>query len=83
VYNIIYENAAQKQLDKLPQNIASKIKAKIEELSDNPRPNGCTKLTGFEAYRIKIGDYRVIYTIEDSILTVTVVRVSHRRDVYR
>jgi mRNA interferase RelE/StbE len=82
VYNIIYENAALKQLDKLPQNVASKIRTKIEELSENPRPNGCLKLTGFEAYRIRIGDYRVIYSIADSVLTVSVVKISHRRDVY-
>jgi mRNA interferase RelE/StbE len=82
VYNILYENAALKQLEKLPQNIALKIRTKIEELSKNPRPNGSLKLTGFEAYRIRIGDYRVIYSIEDSILTVSVVKISHRRDIY-
>lgn len=82
MYTIIYENAALKQLDKLPQNIANRIRAKINDLEENPRPHGCLKLTGFEAYRIRIGDYRVIYNIEDSILTVTVIKISHRRDVY-
>ena len=82
MYTIIYENAALKQLDKLPQNIANRIRAKINEFEENPRPHGCLKLTGFEAYRIRIGDYRVIYNIEDSILTITVIKISHRRDVY-
>ncbi|WP_338074530.1 type II toxin-antitoxin system RelE/ParE family toxin [Kineosphaera limosa] len=55
----------------------------IDELGQEPRPKGCRKLTGEEAWRVRIGSFRVIYEIADARLTVTVVRAGHRRDVYR
>ena len=51
-------------------------------LAGDPRPNGCRKLSGSEEYRIRVGDYRVLYEIEDAVLRILVVRVGHRRDVY-
>ncbi len=52
-------------------------------LAENPRPTGCIKLTGMEAYRIRVGDYRIVYEITDRVLIVTVIDVGHRREVYR
>jgi mRNA interferase RelE/StbE len=63
--------------------IQRRIVAKIEMLQDNPRPAWAVKLTGHEAYRIRIGDYRVIYAIESERLIVLVVEIGHRREVYR
>ena len=82
MYVIIYEKLAKRQLKKLPKQIAQRIEERIGELADEPRPNGCLKLTGQESYRIRVGDYRIIYEIEDDILTVLVVKIGHRRDVY-
>lgn len=56
---------------------------RIAALADDPRPPGCTKLSGREAYRIRQGDYRIVYTVEDDVLVVEMVKVGHRRDVYR
>lgn len=60
-----------------------RVVARIEALASDPRPPGCTKLSGREAYRIRQGAYRIVYTIADDVLTVEVVAVGHRRDVYR
>lgn len=60
-----------------------RVVARIEALADDPRPPGCTKLSGREAYRIRQGLYRVVYTVADEVLVVEVVKVGHRRDVYR
>lgn len=59
------------------------IVSRIAQLADDPRPPGCQKLSGQEAYRIRQGEYRIIYTIEDDRLIVSIVKVGHRRDVYR
>ncbi len=60
-----------------------KIKKAILALRDNPRPPNCRKLTGREGWRIRIGDYRVIYEIDDTKLTVTMMQAGHRREIYR
>ena len=71
-------------LARLPHNIASRLVAAIEGLAEEPRPPGCVKLKGTpNAYRIRIGDYRVVYAIHDDRLVVLVIRVAHRKDVYR
>ncbi len=58
--------------------------ARIDGLSDEPRPSGCTKLTGYKnSCRVRAGDYRIVYTIDDTIRVVSVTRVAHRREVYR
>jgi mRNA interferase RelE/StbE len=83
-YRIEVKPAASKELTKLPKQVAQRIADAIDELADNPRPPGCKKLVGTEnTYRIRVGDYRVIYDIEDDRLTVWVIRVRHRKDSYK
>ena len=81
-YTVLILPSAQKQLNKLPNAIASRIEDKMMELEQDPRPPGCKKLKGRDAYRIRIGDYRVIYEINDGRPTVTVITIGNRRDVY-
>ena len=68
---------------KLDKKIIPVIKAAIADLADNPRPYGYKKLKGEDAYRIRVGDYRVIYEINDDKIIVTVVMVGHRKDIYK
>ncbi len=83
-YAVIYKTSADKALRKLPTAVQVRIATATDELGDNPRPRGCIKLKGEEdVWRIRVGDYRIVYTIEDDKLIVLVVRVAHRRDVYR
>ena len=82
-YSIEIKKSAAKEIEKLPVSILKKVMQKITSLSENPRPNGCKKLTADEKYRIRVGEYRILYSIEDAVLIVFVVKVSHRKDVYR
>lgn len=83
-YVVILAPAAQKSLDKIPRNFRRRILDALEELVDDPRPSGCVKLLGEDnLWRIRVGDYRIVYTIDDKKLMVLVVRVAHRKDVYR
>jgi len=83
-YAIIVTKSIQKDLDNLPNEIQDRVYAKISQLSDNPRPDGVTKLKGYEnEYRVRIGDYRVRYEILDVNKTVLLLQCKHRRDVYR
>jgi len=82
-YRIEVKQSAAKELGKIPKKELTRILDKISSLSDAPRPEGSIKLTGQEKYRLRIGKYRVLYSIEDDILTVYVVKVAHRKDVYR
>lgn len=81
-YTVLILPSAQKQLSKLPNAIASRIEDKLLELESDPRPPGCKKLRGRDAWRIRIGDYRTIYEIHDGKLIVTVITIGHRREVY-
>jgi mRNA interferase RelE/StbE len=82
-YNIIIASTARKELKKLPDLIVVKILDKVALLSENPRPNGSIKLAGGgNRHRIRVGDYRVIYSIFDDELIVKVVRAGHRKEVY-
>lgn len=81
-YSVIIDRFAQKQLDKIPPPHFNRIIRAIDALSTDPRPHGSKKLTGRPAYRIRIGNYRVIYRIEDAVLTVFVVDIGHRKDIY-
>jgi len=81
-YQINISKAAQKQLDKLTNNVASELIEVIYTLADNPRPFGYKKLKGRNGYRIRSGDYRIIYDVIDNILTINVIAVGHRRDIY-
>jgi mRNA interferase RelE/StbE len=82
-YKIQVKKSAEKELGKIPQKDLVKILDKIERLATNPHPIGSIKLTNQEKYRIRIGNYRVLYSIEDDILTVFVVKVGHRKNIYR
>jgi len=82
-YAVFILRRAQKELDGLPAEAYDWTKEAIWNLRQEPRPTGCQKLTGREGWRIRVGDYRVIYEIDDVQRTVTVLHVGHRRDVYR
>lgn len=83
-YSITFAAAARRQFDKLPRPAKRQLGAVIAQLSDNPRPPGVVKLSGEDRlYRVRGGDYRAVYRIEDDRLLVLVVKVGHRREVYR
>lgn len=83
-YRIEFNNAAAKEIRKLDQGVRRRVLSGIAELEHDPRPAGCKKLIGeSNAWRIRVGDHRVLYEIVDDLLIVTVVRVAHRREVYK
>lgn len=82
-YKLQFKVSVQKDLRKIPKKDVLRILAKIEALVDNPTLPQAEKLSGDEKYRIRQGNYRILYQIEDDILVVTIVKVGHRRDVYR
>ena len=82
-YRVVIERRAQRELDGLPTTIRQRLDAAIARLANDPRPAGCLKLHGEDAWRIRVGAYRVVYEIQDDQLIVTVIRLGHRRDVYR
>jgi mRNA interferase RelE/StbE len=81
-YKIEIKKSAQKEIKNLPNKELKKIVDKIGSLASDPRPTGCKKLSGEEKYRVRVGSYRVLYSIEDDVLVIYVVRVGHRKDVY-
>lgn len=83
-YVIVTPKAVQKQLDALPDKIYQRILKKLEQLTEDPRPDGVVKLQGSDdEYRIRIGDYRVRYKINDLELIILLVQCKHRKDSYR
>lgn len=82
-YQVILSKSVQKELDRLPDEIANRIVARLSALETDPRPADVKKLKGREAWRIRVGDYRVIYEIHDRILQIIVITVGHRREIYR
>lgn len=82
-YKVFIKPSAVKELEAVPTKGRRRVVAKIEALATAPRPQGCEKLSGLERYRIRQGVYRVIYSIDDHAITVLVVKIGHRRDVYR
>jgi mRNA interferase RelE/StbE len=82
-YRILIKPSAVKELEALPRKDRPRVVSRIQGLARTPRPAGCEKLSGLDRYRVRQGDYRIIYSIEDVELVVLVVRVGHRRDVYR
>ncbi len=83
MYKLFILPSAQKDCDKLPQKIFDQIKSKIIPLMENPRPFGSAKMTGEEGYRIKSGEYRVLYRIDDKKRIHYIYRIKHRKDAYR
>ena len=82
-YKIVFKQSVTKDLRAIPKQDIKRILKRIERLVEDPRPPGAEKLSIDEKYRISQGKYRILYTIEDVIVTVTIVKVGHRRDVYR
>ncbi len=82
-YSVSLKRSVLKDLEPLPSHDRVRIMERIGALADEPRPHGCEKLSALERYRVRVGDYRIVYSIEDAALVVWVVRVGHRRDVYR
>ena len=82
-YEVRFNPAAAKELAKLPREVQRRLAPKIDALTVNPRPPGAERLSGEDAWRIRVGDYRVVYTIEDLVLLVLVIHVGNRRDVYK
>jgi mRNA interferase RelE/StbE len=82
-YSVIVQRRAQKRIARFPTNIQDRIERGLQALSDEPRPPGSRKLRGKEGWRIRVGDYRAIYEIDDEAREVIVVDVGHRRDIYR
>ena len=82
-YSIEIKRSAAKELTQLPPKDRGRIIARIQALADDPRPVGAEKLSGQDRYRVRQGDYRILYEIEDEVLRIVVVKIGHRRDVYR
>ena len=81
-YTVVITSKAQKQLDKFSDQIAAPILEAIADLAEEPRPIGCKKLKGRVGYRIRTGNYRIIYEIFDTELIIDVIAVGHRKDIY-
>ena len=82
-YRVILPKSVQTDLDRLPDELVTRILARLTELEGQPRPPDVKKIKGRSAWRIRVGDYRVIYEIHDRELQVLVVTVGHRREIYR
>ena len=82
-YEIYFKESVWKELQKVPKNNLKNILSRIENLGEDPRPPGCEKLTDQELYRIRQGNYRIVYSIQDKDLTVWIIKIGHRGDGYR
>ena len=83
MYKALLSNKATKQLDKIPKTIYLKIYDRIKSLTNNPRPQGCVKLTDKESYRIRIGDFRVLYEINEKDKVVEIYDILDRKEAYK
>jgi mRNA interferase RelE/StbE len=83
-YAIQFKPLALRQLEKLPRDVQKRLAAKIESLRDDPLPHGCKKMAGIpDTWRIRTGDYRIVYQVHRGILLVLVLTVGHRKEIYR
>jgi len=82
-YSLQIKRSAAKELEALPLKDRRRVVRRIHDLASDPRPAGCEKLSGLEKYRLRQGDYRVLYSVDDTARAVIVVKIGHRRDVYR
>ena len=82
-YTITIERSARKSLDRIERPTRRRIESTIDELATDPRPHGYTKLTAIDAYRLRVGDYRIVYTIDDTIKIVDVTHIGHRSSIYK
>lgn len=83
VYKIFFRRSVFKDLAKIPKNELRRIIKKIEKLGHDPRPQGCEKISGQERFRIRQGNYRIIFSVQDDELTIWIVKIGHRRKIYR
>lgn len=82
-YSVFLKPSAVKEIEALPKKEIARVVARIRTLAEDPRPQGAQKLSGRERYRIRQGDYRIVYAVDDRERVVRVVKVGHRKDVYR
>lgn len=83
-YNLLIKRSAEKELKKIPVDDLRRVVERIHSLTQQPRPAGCEKLSGeTERYRVRQGDYRIVYGIDDAALLVEIFKIGHRREVYR
>ena len=82
-YRLLIKPSAVKEIEAIPRKDRERIAKRIQDLSQNPRPPGSEKLSGDEKYRVRQGWYRIVYSIDDQALEVLIVKVGHRREVYR
>ena len=82
-YKIYFKRSVEKDLSSIPSKDVQRIMNRIEQLATNPRPPECEKLTGENRYRLRQGRYRILYSLQDKDLTIWIVKVAHRKDVYR
>lgn len=82
-YKLFFKKSVQKDLENIPKKDLKRILNRINSLSNDPRPQGCEKLTGSERYRIRQGRYRILYSIQDDESTIWVVKVGHQKDIHR
>jgi mRNA interferase RelE/StbE len=82
-YSVEVKSSARRELEALPDSVLARVVRKIESLGDTPRPTGCKKLPGYkDHWRIRIGDWRMVYIIDDAAKRISVTRIAHRREVY-
>ena len=82
-YRALFKKSVRKDLSVIPKKDLKKILERIQGLGEDPRPTGCEKLTGQERYRLRQGRYRIVYSIQENELTIWIVKVGHRKDIYR
>ena len=82
-YTVVVTSTVKKLILKLPSSIAHRIENSLLQLEEDPRPPGYKKLKGRNGYRIRVGDYRIIYEIEDNILRIVIIDVGNRKDIYQ
>jgi mRNA interferase RelE/StbE len=82
-YSVTLRASAAKELRKLPVSVRKQVSEVVDSLAVNPRPQGVKKMVGVDAWRIRIGDYRVVYSIADQLLVVEIIKIGNRREVYR
>jgi len=84
VYEVLLERRVERELKRLPAGAFGRVIQHLQSLAENPRPHGCRKLVGSQSdWRIRVGEYRVVYEIDDEAEVVRVMRVRHRKDIYR
>ena len=82
-YKVHFRESVEKDFSAIPKKDLKRILQRIKMLEENPRPSSCEKLTGQERYRVRQGQYRIVYSIQDYELTIWIVKVVHRKDIYR